>query len=101
MSRSQWSCPGMRGGEPSLWCSRLESGPRGRLRLFCFPHGGATSYVYAAWAEHLPADIELWGVHPPGRGTRFGETAIDRVVPLVASLADNLPLSGDLPCVFF
>lgn len=42
------------------------------VRLFCFPHAGATASVYAAWRKPLEPDIELVPVEPAGRGTRFG-----------------------------
>jgi medium-chain acyl-[acyl-carrier-protein] hydrolase len=83
------------------WCTRLERGGPGRLRLICFPHAGAASYVYRQWIAHLPPHVELWGVHPPGRGERIRERPFHRIEPLVTALMDHLPLDELHPFAFF
>src|SRR5262249_40135506 len=37
-----------------------------RARLFCFPFAGAGATAFRAWAEALPAALELVAVAPPG-----------------------------------
>ena len=81
------------------WCSRLDAG--GTLQLFCFPHAGATSHVFRSWARRLPPHVDLWGVHPPGRGQRIREQPFRRIEPLVEALAASLPIDADRPFALF
>jgi len=81
------------------WYSRLDGGPPGTLRLFCFPHAGANSYVFRPWARHLPPSVEIWGVHLPGRAPRLRERPCTRMTSLVPTLAAHLPCT--LPFAFY
>jgi len=56
--------------------------------------------VYRRWSELLPEYVEVCPVELPGRGTRFGETAIDRPERLLEELSALRQLS-DLPMVHF
>lgn len=70
-------------------------------RLVCFPHAGAGATAYAAWAQLLPAAIELVGVQLPGRQNRIAEEPFQAVGPLVATLLHVLRPVLDVPFAFF
>ena len=80
----------------SRWLVTLNPSPAPRLRLFCFPFAGGGSAVFRGWVEHLPPDIELVAVEPPGRLHRIRERPIrtmraflDGVVPAIEPLLDR------------
>ncbi|KAK2951921.1 putative Gramicidin S biosynthesis protein GrsT [Blattamonas nauphoetae] len=75
----------------SPWLSvlnRPESrGHEMRLRLFCFPHAGATpSLFHTRWAKFLPPQVEVVGIHYPGRTSRLDETPIRSIPALISQL---------------
>lgn len=72
-----------------------------RLRLFCFPYAGAGPAVYRPWGDFLPADIELIGVHYPGREARAAEPLLHDFAQLVTQLGEAINPYLDLPFAFF
>ena len=70
------------------WLIRPRPNPRAKLRLLCFPYAGAGGWMFRTWPDSLPADIELLAVELPGRDTRRGEPAFQRLAPLIAAIAD-------------
>jgi surfactin synthase thioesterase subunit len=60
------------------------------VRLYCFPHAGATSSVYRSWKALSSEDLQIVGVDPPGRGTRMREPKADGFHALVTSMADHV-----------
>lgn len=74
---------------------------KARLRLFCFPYAGGNAAAYLNWQPKLGPEIEICAIQLPGRGTRMGEPAIDRLAPLVRQLAEVIAGEGDLPAAFF
>ncbi|MFF2923660.1 thioesterase II family protein [Streptomyces celluloflavus] len=64
--------------------------PSPPVRLYCFPHAGATSSVYRPWKTLAPPHLQIKGIDPPGRGTRTREPHIADYRTLVDSLADHL-----------
>jgi phthiocerol/phenolphthiocerol synthesis type-I polyketide synthase E len=79
-----------------LLCRRRR--PRAQLRMYCFPHSGGSPGEYMAWADDLP-DVELWGVQPPGRGSRAAEPAFTSMPELVAAVLAEVDFAA--PFVFF
>jgi surfactin synthase thioesterase subunit len=75
--------------------------PLTRLRLFCFPHAGASALIYRSWQDGLPADIEVCPIQLPGRGTRMMERPFTQLAPLVEVLARALAPLLDMPFAFF
>ncbi len=57
-----------------------------KLRLFCFPYGGAGASVFRSWGSVLPTWIEVVPVQVPGRESRYREAPHTRVEPLVRDL---------------
>jgi len=86
---------------PNLWLVRPKPNPRPLIRLFCFPYAGGTAAAFRAWAEELPASIEVCAVQPPGRGGRFREAPFNNVKPLVQEAASALLPYLDRPFGFF
>ncbi len=70
-------------------------------RLFCFPYGGAGPEIFAGWADDLPAQIEVIGIHIPGRGTRLNEAPFTRMAPLADAVRAALSGRLDKPFAFF
>jgi medium-chain acyl-[acyl-carrier-protein] hydrolase len=85
----------------SPWLVRPRPRPHARVRLFCFPFAGGSSFTYRAWADALPPSIEVAAIRLPGRESRRGEAAYRRVGSLVDALAAALPPFFDRPFAFF
>lgn len=83
------------------WLSITRPNPQAALRLFCFPHSGASANVFYPWAESLPAVIEVCPVQFPGRGTRVAEPLFTRLPDLVSAAAAALLPYLDRPFAFF
>jgi medium-chain acyl-[acyl-carrier-protein] hydrolase len=75
--------------------------PQARLRLFCFPYGGAGAHLFRSWPVGLPTDIELCAVQLPGRENRLREEPYTEVSRAVSALAEALAPHFDLPFAFF
>ncbi len=89
-----------RSGNP--WIIFPKPNPSARLRLFCFPYAGGGASLFRAWADALPAQIEICAIQPPGREGRFSEALFTDLPPLVAALdAAIAPFLGPLPFAFF
>jgi len=83
------------------WLRRLTAPTAPRLRLVCLPHGGAGASVFAPWAEHVPADVELLAVRYPGREDRWGESFPRDLGEVVARFVAALRSLPALPFVLF
>lgn len=86
-------------GEPWILC--WKANPGAKVRLFCFPHAGAGAVAYRDWSRELPAEVELWAVQPPGRGTRFGETPLRSLIEIAAEAARAILSQADRPFALF
>lgn len=71
------------------------------MRLFCFPYAGGSASIYGAWANHLPAHVEICPVQLPGRENRLKEMPYKRFTVLIKALADALLPVLDKPFAFF
>lgn len=63
----------MKGSTLERWFKVLQPRPEAQLRLFCFPYAGGGASVFRGWAEGLPSGVEVVGVQPPGRESRWRE----------------------------
>jgi medium-chain acyl-[acyl-carrier-protein] hydrolase len=86
---------------PDPWVTRPRPNAGARVRLFCFPYAGGGASMYRTWAAHLPADIELLAVQPPGREERLRERPCCEAGDLVARAAAALDPYLDRPFAFF
>lgn len=71
------------------------------LRIFCFPHAGGSTALFAAWPAAFPPGVQLCPVYLPGRERRAGERPYTQLLPLVQSLARDLLPYLDTPFAFF
>ncbi|MET7878901.1 alpha/beta fold hydrolase [Micromonospora profundi] len=69
-----------------------------RLRIFCFPHGGAGPSVFRGWGAFVASDVEVVPVQLPGRERRTTEPLArsiaelrDRIVGPLIECAENIP----------
>ena len=83
------------------WIVTPRPNPRARLRLFCFPYGGAGASIFRTWSDGLLQDVELCAVQLPGRENRLRETPFTEVPALVETLAEVLPPLFTVPFAFF
>jgi medium-chain acyl-[acyl-carrier-protein] hydrolase len=83
------------------WIVRLSTLPNARVRLFCFPYGGAGSLAFRDWTRAFPSSVELAAVQLPGRENRFTEPAISDWPPLVNALANAIVPVLDRPFAFY
>jgi len=83
------------------WLRCFHPRPEARLRLFCFPYAGRGASLFRTWAEHVPPDIEVVALQPPGREDRFREAALRRMAPLVDAIAGVIEPWCDRPFAYF
>lgn len=72
-----------------------------RIRLFCVPHAGGGSSVFARWHRHLPPTVEVCAFQLPGRQERLFEAPFDDSDALVAAMADAVQDLVDRPFAIF
>jgi medium-chain acyl-[acyl-carrier-protein] hydrolase len=72
-----------------------------RLRLFCFTYAGGGAAAFRLWPNHLPENIEVVAVHPPGRAHRLSEPPLTRIETMVVSALDSLTSLMDRPFAVF
>jgi medium-chain acyl-[acyl-carrier-protein] hydrolase len=72
-----------------------------RRRLLCFPYAGVGPQIFRQWPSLLPADIEVVGIHLPGRELRFGEPSLDDWQELLDPLVDAVRAETDMDYVLF
>lgn len=71
------------------------------LRLFCFSYAGGSPRIFRAWAEKLPAWIEVCLIQLPGRASRIFESSCTHITPLIDNLAEYLNKFDDKPFACF
>src|SRR5262245_28591722 len=72
-----------------------------KLRLFCFPYAGGAAHIFRGWSDYVPADVGLYSIQPPGRGTRFSEPPLRTLDALVSAVLADLVKLVDLPFILF
>jgi medium-chain acyl-[acyl-carrier-protein] hydrolase len=85
----------------SAWLAHVRPNPQARLRLFCLPYSGGNASIFAAWADILPAAIEVCPIQLPGHGSRIAEPPLAENGPLVEAIAAALLPFLDRPFAFF
>lgn len=85
-------------GEAGRWIEWPRRKPAAPLRLFCFSYVGGNASAYREWTSGA-GDVDVCPVQLPGRDKRLAEPPFQRLMPLVETLADVLPL--ERPFAFF
>lgn len=83
------------------WVVSPRRNPAARLRLFCFPYGGAGASVYRTWPALLPSTIEVCAIQLPGRETRIAEAPIADIDEVILDLLDAMAPLDPRPFAFF
>jgi surfactin synthase thioesterase subunit len=81
------------------WLNRTPS-PTASGRVFCIPHAGCGSAVFANWPEEQDS-VEFLAVELPGRLTRFGEPMPPTFEELARAMIVGLEPHLDVPFAFF
>ena len=83
------------------WLAGRELSPHADFRLFCLPYAGGGAAVYRGWQEVAPPGVQVLALELPGRGTRLREAPLQRLAPLIRSMADALTDALDRPYALF
>lgn len=76
--------------ERSRWLPTIRPGSQAPLRLLCLPHAGGAASCFRGWIRAVSPLVEVLPLQLPGRETRWGETPIPHVRPLVELAARDL-----------
>jgi surfactin synthase thioesterase subunit/acyl carrier protein len=82
-------------GRTAGWFVRPVARPAAAVRLVAFPYLGGGASAYRAWAEALPAGVELYAVQLPGREHRADEPFATDLHALAAEVAGALAGDAD------
>ncbi|MEM9507323.1 MAG: thioesterase domain-containing protein [Cyanobacteria bacterium P01_E01_bin.35] len=83
------------------WLPQINTNPRAKLRLFCLPYAGGSTYIYDRWGNFLPDTVEVCPIELPGRRKRFIEIPYDSINVLVSDLGEVLLPYLDKPFALF
>jgi medium-chain acyl-[acyl-carrier-protein] hydrolase len=83
------------------WIVCAQPRSKARLRLYCLPYAGSGAAGFRGWPDHLPENVEVRCIQPPGRERRLWEPAFDRMAPLVDAAANALEHDFGAPYAFF
>ncbi len=87
--------------DTTRWVWPRRAKPLARVRLFCFPYGGAGASVFRTWQSLLPPHIDVCPVQLPGRENRLSESPYTDVRHLCADLTEVLRPLLDVPFALF
>ena len=85
----------------AAWFGIARPNPYARMRLFCFPYAGGSSFLFHKWHQHLPNSVEICTVQLPGRGARTHEPAFDSIQLLIETLGPAIHSFVQQPFAFF
>ena len=83
------------------WLVTHKPRPEAQMRLICFPYAGGGAPIYASWPDHLPTNIEVIAVQPPGRYERIQESPPRNIREIVDALLPVLIPILNLPFALF
>ncbi len=80
---------------------RPSPNPDARLNLVCLPSAGSGPSMYRAWGKRLPDDVDVIGVHLPGREALIAEPLQDSIESLAATVQPVIEPFLDRPFALF
>lgn len=72
-----------------------------QVKLFCFPHAGASSALFNTWQSRFPAHIQLIPLDYPGHGSRYNEPLLSKIDELIQYLFDQIIINLSTPYLFY
>jgi medium-chain acyl-[acyl-carrier-protein] hydrolase len=75
--------------------------PSAHLRIFCLPYAGAGPTVFRTWPDALASSIEVAFVQFPGRGVRYRETPLTRLITVTENLTEAIEPYLNKPYMLF
>src|SRR5215475_3470023 len=90
-----------RDGKMNSWIVHRKPNPEAKLRLFCFPYAGGGASIYKTWADHLPSEVDVCPIQPPGREGRRGEAPYNSMPPLIEAVTEAILPLLDRPFALF
>ena len=88
-------------GPQDRWVLRRYPEPGARLRLFCLPHAGGDTWMFADWHKALSPEVEVCPIRLPGRGSRMSSPPFEDMTALVYAIADGLGALLEAPFAIF
>jgi medium-chain acyl-[acyl-carrier-protein] hydrolase len=79
----------------------LRTSAKHKLRLFCFPYAGGGAYIFRAWPDGLPENVEVCTAQLPGRGARIKEKPFTDLMEMIEVIGDAVTPLLDRPFAFF
>jgi surfactin synthase thioesterase subunit len=83
------------------WIVRPRLRAVAHARLLCLPHAGSGPSAYVSWHRHLPPEVELAVVSPPGRELRYREAHVRDPEVYLGRVQEALGRLPPLPLVIF
>jgi len=83
------------------WIVHRKPNLEAKLRLFCFPYAGGGASIYKNWADHLPSEVDVCPIQPPGREGRRGEAPYNSMPPLIEAVTEAILPLLDRPFALF
>ncbi|WP_394843018.1 SDR family NAD(P)-dependent oxidoreductase [Pendulispora brunnea] len=83
------------------WLVRERPKASAKLRLLCFPHGGAGASAFQGWWQQFPDDVEIITFQPPGREERLHEEPERNMGAYASAIVDELLPLLDVPFAVF
>ena len=85
----------------SNWLVFISGASRPLMRLICFPYACGSASIYRGWKAHFPETVELIGIQPPGRETRFGDPLISDLHEYIEQASEAILTLPSMPTILF
>lgn len=90
-----------RRGWSEAWVRQLSTGSASAGAVLCFPPAGGGASLFHTWLHHLPDDVDLYLMQPPGREDRLDEPPSWEAYQAIDRTAETLDRHGTRPGVVF